>query len=73
MAELNQGAYMTKQQALLIFGGATNTAKALGIKQPSVSEWAEGEIPKLRAYEIEEVLFQWCKALNQLPRVIYGF
>lgn len=64
---------MEKQQALQIFGGATNTAKALGIKQPSVSEWEEEAIPKLREYEILEIVSKLSAALNSLPRVIFGF
>lgn len=43
---------MKKSDVIAHFGGVTATAKALGIKKSSVSQWGE-EIPKGRAYEVQ--------------------
>lgn len=45
---------MTKTEVLKHFGGAVATAKALGISQPSVSNWDE-QLPELRQLEIEQL------------------
>jgi DNA-binding transcriptional regulator YdaS (Cro superfamily) len=45
---------MTKTEVLAHFGGAVATAKALGISQPSVSNWSE-QLPELRQLEIEQL------------------
>ncbi len=44
---------MKKSDVISYFGGSCNTAKALGIKHPSVSGWGE-IIPQGRAYQIEK-------------------
>lgn len=45
---------MLKQDVLDHFGGATATAQALGVSQPSVSNW-EDPIPELRQLQIEKL------------------
>lgn len=45
---------MKKNDVLSYFGGSCNTAKALGIKHPSVSGWGD-IIPQGRAYQIEKI------------------
>jgi DNA-binding transcriptional regulator YdaS (Cro superfamily) len=35
------------------FGGVSKTARALGLKQSSVSEWKVNGIPECREYQIE--------------------
>lgn len=45
---------MTKTEVLNHFGGAVATARALGISQPSVSNWSE-DLPELRQLEIENL------------------
>ncbi|WOO49473.1 Cro/CI family transcriptional regulator [Hafnia alvei] len=45
---------MKKEDVISFFGGTCNTAKALGIKHPSVCGWGY-IIPKGRAYEIEKL------------------
>ena len=43
---------MTPESLIAHFGGAAATARALGIKQPSVSEWkARGRVPIGRQYQ----------------------
>jgi hypothetical protein len=44
---------MTKTQVIEYFGGVTETARALDLSQPSVSEWAEDKIPIIRQLQIE--------------------
>lgn len=44
---------MTKTEVLAYFGGVMATARALGISQPSVSNWDES-LPELRQLEIEQ-------------------
>jgi DNA-binding transcriptional regulator YdaS (Cro superfamily) len=43
---------MLKQEVLDHFGGASATAAALGVSQPSVSNWAD-PLPELRQLQIE--------------------
>ncbi|MFZ4170445.1 Cro/CI family transcriptional regulator [Enterobacter ludwigii] len=45
---------MRKSEVIKHFGGVCKTAKALGIKHPSVSEWPE-IIPEVRAYQVEKI------------------
>ena len=45
---------MNKTQVLEHFGGVGATARALGISQPSVSNWSEA-LPELRQLEIEKL------------------
>ena len=45
---------MNKQQVIEYFGGVAATAKALGIAQPSVSNWGD-QLPELRQLEIEHM------------------
>ena len=45
---------MTKTEVLEHFGGVVATARALGIAQPSVSNWSE-ELPELRQLELEHL------------------
>ena len=45
---------MKKQEVLDYFGGVIATAKALGISQPSVSNWGE-DLPELRQLELEQL------------------
>jgi len=47
---------MTPKQVIKHFKGVNNTATALGIKPPSVSEWiSTGKIPRLRQYQIQQL------------------
>lgn len=47
-------AAMTAQELIDHFGGVRATARALGVKDPSVSEWrATGVVPELRQYQAE--------------------
>ena len=64
---------MKKANALKIFGGVQKTADALGIAQPSVSEWDEEEIPKGREYQIYHIASEFTKALMLLPKLVLGF
>lgn len=50
---LTKGLQMKKKDVITFFGGTCKTAKALGIKHPSVCGWGY-IIPKVRAYEIEK-------------------
>jgi DNA-binding transcriptional regulator YdaS (Cro superfamily) len=45
---------MKKEQVLNYFGGPTGVARALGISQPSVTNWSD-PIPALRQLEIERL------------------
>jgi len=46
---------MTPAQVIKFFGGVGAAARALGIKQPSVSVWRrKGRIPRLRQLDIEK-------------------
>ena len=48
---------MTPKQLVKHFGGVNNTARALEIQPPSVSEWLKnGRIPKLRLYQIRQII-----------------
>lgn len=57
---------MTKEQAIAHFGSVTAVAKALGIAQPSVSEWVE--IPPLRQLELERITKGALRADRQCDR-----
>lgn len=47
---------MTPKQVIKHFKGVNGTARALGIKAPSVCEWiSTGKIPKLRQYQIQQL------------------
>lgn len=45
---------MLKSDAIEHYGGQQPLADALGIKQPSVSEWGK-YVPELRAYQLEKI------------------
>lgn len=45
---------MRKAEVISYFGGVVKTAKALGLKHPSVSGWPD-IIPEGRAYQIEKI------------------
>jgi DNA-binding transcriptional regulator YdaS (Cro superfamily) len=45
---------MKKEDVISFFGTQEKTARALGVKQASVSRWPE-DIPSLRAFEIERI------------------
>ncbi len=45
---------MLKQDVLNHFGGVNGTAAALGLKQPSVSNWTD-PLPELRQLQIERI------------------
>lgn len=47
---------MTKTKAVKYFGSQGKLADALGINQASISQWNEEAIPKLREFEIKEIL-----------------
>ena len=57
---------MTFAQVIKFFGGVGNTARALGLKQPSVSNWRtrSRKIPYLRQLHIERVTQGKLKADN---------
>lgn len=57
---------MQKNDVLAYFGSITATAKALGITHAAVSKWGE-TIPKLRAYEIDELTGGQLKADQSKP------
>ena len=44
---------MTKQEVIEFFGGVHATARALGISQPSVTNWRQ--IPAIRQLQIERL------------------
>jgi len=45
---------MSPDDLIAFFGGVTETARALGVKPPSVSEWkATGVVPETRQYQAE--------------------
>lgn len=47
---------MTPDELIAHFGGISATARALGVKPPSVSEWkAAGRVPPGRQYQVEVV------------------
>lgn len=47
---------MTPQDVIAHFGSQTATADALGLKQPSVSDWVRaGSVPWLRQLDIERM------------------
>lgn len=47
-------AVMTVDELISFFGSISATARALGVKDPSVSEWrATGVVPELRQYQAE--------------------
>ena len=46
---------MKKSTAIELLGGVTQLAEALCIKPQAVSQWGE-DVPKLRSYEIKELL-----------------
>lgn len=46
---------MTVNEVIKFFGGVGATARAMGIKQPSVSKWRKNKrIPYLRQLDIEK-------------------
>lgn len=45
---------MKKKDVIKHFGGVVETAKALGIKSQSVSQWPD-EVPELRALQLEKI------------------
>ncbi len=47
---------MTKTKAVKHFGSQAKLAEALGIKQAAIAQWNEEAIPKLREFEIKEIL-----------------
>jgi transcriptional repressor of cell division inhibition gene dicB len=49
---------MTKAEAIAAFGSVRKLADALGITEQAVHQWGDmdAQIPKLRAYEIRELL-----------------
>jgi DNA-binding transcriptional regulator YdaS (Cro superfamily) len=58
------------QKAIAALGGTpTSVAQVLGIKSPSVHEWMErGEVPWVRAVEIEKLTFGKIRAERLCPR-----
>lgn len=56
---------MKKEKVIAYFGGVLATAKALGIKSQSVSQWPE-TIPELRAYQIERLTHGKLKVVDEL-------
>ncbi len=45
---------MSPDELIAHFGGITPTARALGVKPPSVHAWkAEGKVPQQRQYQAE--------------------
>jgi DNA-binding transcriptional regulator YdaS (Cro superfamily) len=46
---------MKTQHAISFFGTAAELAKALGITPGAISQWGE-DVPKLRAYEIADLM-----------------
>lgn len=46
---------MSKDEAILLFGTASNLARALGITRQAVGLWGE-MVPPLRAYQIREII-----------------
>ena len=45
---------MTVEELISYFGSVSATARALGVKDPSVSEWrVSGVVPELRQYQAE--------------------
>lgn len=47
-------ACMEPDALISFFGGVNATARALGVKPPSVSEWrAVGRVPHVRQYQVE--------------------
>ena len=45
---------MTAKELISFFGGVAAAARALGVKDPSVSQWkATGVVPELRQYQAE--------------------
>ena len=47
---------MFKETVITYFGGQAATARALGIKQPSVANWPD-IIPQGRAYQIQAITY----------------
>jgi|GEM_PF-6648602 len=47
---------MKKSHAISLFKSASGLATALHISEPAVSQWPEEAIPKLREYEILELV-----------------
>lgn len=46
---------MKKEEALRLFGSASNLARVLGISRQAVGRWAD-DVPPLRAYQIRDAL-----------------
>ena len=64
---------VTPDELIAHFGGVSATARALGVKDPSVSEWkTSGVVPELRQYQAEIATGGKLKAdapaLRQPPR-----
>lgn len=47
---------MTKKEAIKIFGNKRKLAAALDISVQAVNAWKEKQIPKLREFQINEML-----------------
>lgn len=57
---------MTKEEAIEFFGSQTKLAKALGLKQPTISLWQR--IPPLCQLKIEEASQGHLRADSDIPR-----
>ncbi|MGH6738661.1 MAG: Cro/CI family transcriptional regulator [Bradyrhizobium sp.] len=56
---------MSPQSLIEHFGGVTATAKALGVKPPSVSEWcSKGRVPLGRQFQAQVVTRNKLRAGN---------
>jgi hypothetical protein len=44
---------MTKRQAIKLFGGVCELARAIGVRSQAVSQWPEGEIYEPRASQVK--------------------
>lgn len=63
------GATMTYDDLIRHFGTQTRAAEALGLAQPSVSEWQQRGIPFLRQLHIEKLTKGRLKAEFKSARV----
>lgn len=54
---------MTPEQVIKHFGGVNNTARALKVAPPSISEWlSNGRVPELRQFQIQHMTHGKLKA-----------